>query len=141
MKLKGLVLGTAVAIAAMSAMATRAMAQNATFTEPTVLETMDDVATRHSGNYDKDRSNFRQIAHYFGIGLPSPYPELELDRNSHALLEAYNELLFLQTRNTPAIRVPDLANPYNTSLQTLPSGQSRGRVVGTELNFAPLPRR
>ncbi len=141
MKLKGLVLGTAVAIAAMSAMATRANAQNATFTEPTVLETLDDIATRHSGTYETDRSNFRQLAHYFGIGIPSPYPELELDRNSQGLLEAYNELMFLQTRNTPAIRVPDLPNPYTTSLQMLPGAQSRGRVTGTELNFEPLPRR
>ena len=141
MKLKGLVLGTAVAIAAMSAMSARANAQNATFTEPTVLETMDDIVTRHSGDYAGDRSNFRQIAHYFGIGIPSPYPELELDRNSDGILEAYNELMFLQTRNTPTIRVPDLASPYSTSLQMLPSAQSQGRVVGTELNFEPLPRR
>jgi hypothetical protein len=143
MKLKGLVLGTAVAISAVSAMATRANAQNATFTEPTVLDTMDDISTRHSGTYDTDRSNFRQIAHFFGTGLPggSPYPELELDRNSKGILEAYNELMFLQTRNTPAIRVPDLPNPYTTSLQMLPGAQSRGRVVGTELNFEPLPRR
>ncbi len=141
MKLKGLVLGTAVAIAAISTVAARANAQNATFTEPTVLETMDDIVTRHSGNYDKDRNNFRQIAHYFGIGLPSSYPELELDRNGRGVLEAYNELMFLQTRNTPVLRVPDLANPYSTSLQMLPGAQSRGRVVGTELNFEPLPRR
>ncbi|ESA34828.1 hypothetical protein N836_15525 [Leptolyngbya sp. Heron Island J] len=143
MKLKGLVLGTAVAIATLSALATRAHAQNATFTEPTVLETLDDIATRHSGTYSTDRSNFRQLAHFFGIGLPggSPYPELELDRNSDGLLEAYNELMFLQTRNTPAIRVPDLTNPYNTSLQMMPGAQSAGRAVGTELNFEPLPRR
>ena len=143
MKLKGLVLGTAVAIAALSTMASRANAQTATLSEPTVLETMDDIQTRHSGDYSSDRSSFRQLAHYFGLGLPggSAFPELELDRNSDGLLEAYNELLFLQGRNTATIRVPDLPNPYSTSLQTMPGAQSRGRVVGTELNFEPLPRR
>ena len=30
---------------------------------------------------------------------------------------------------------------YHTSLQMMPSGQFRGRAVGTELNFEPLPRR
>ena len=143
MKLKGLVLGTAVAIATFSALATRANAQNATFTEPTILETLDDIATRNGGNYSTDRSNFRQLAHFFGLGLPgrSAFPELELDRDSDAILEAYNELMFLQTRNTPTIRVPDLTNPYNTSLQMMPGSQSAGRTVGTEFNFEPLPRR
>lgn len=141
MNLKGLVLGAAVAIATLPVIATRANAQNATFTEPTVLETLDEISTTPSGTYTTDRSNFRQLAHFFGIGIPSPYPELELDRNSQSVLEAYNELMFLQTRNTPTIRVPDLANPYNTSLQMLPASQSRSRAVGTELNFEPLPRR
>ncbi|MEM9092728.1 MAG: hypothetical protein AAGC93_28870 [Cyanobacteria bacterium P01_F01_bin.53] len=143
MEIKGLVFGAAVAIATLSAMTARANAQNATFTEPTVLETLDDISTRHSGDYASDRSIFRQTAHFFGLGVPgrTAFPELELDRNSNGLLEAYNELTFLQTRNTPTIRVPDLANPYNTSLQLLPSAQSGVRAVGTELNFEPLPRR
>ena len=143
MKLKGLVLGATVAIAAFSAMISRADAQTANFDEPTVLETLDEIGRAESGDYSSDRSSFRQTAHYFGLGVPgrSAFPELELDRNSDALLEAYNELMLLQTRNTATIRVPDLATPYNTSLQRLPGAQSRGRVVGTELNFQPLPRR
>ena len=143
MKLKGLVLGTAVAIATLSAMATRASAQTATFDEPTVLETLDDVFTAESGDYSRDRSSFRQTAHMFGLGVPgrSAFPELELDRNSDAILEAYNELMVLQTRNTATFRVPELATPFNTSLLRMPSAQSRSRVVGTELNFEPLPRR
>ncbi|MEM6254041.1 MAG: hypothetical protein AAF821_14065 [Cyanobacteria bacterium P01_D01_bin.156] len=141
MKLKGLVVGTAVAIAALSTVGTRAQAQTF-FDEPTVLETLDDISTRNSGNYDTDRSAFRHLAHYFGLGFPgnSAFPELELDRDSKGILEAYNELMFLQTQNTATLRVPDLASPYNTSLQMLPGSQSGG-VVGTELNFAPLPRR
>ena len=143
MKLKGLVLGATVAIAAFSAMTSRADAQTANFDEPTVLETLDEISRAESGDYSSDRSSFRQTAHYFGLGLPgrSAFPELELDRNSDAILEAYNELLLLQTRNTATIRVPDLASPYNTSLQRLPGAQSGNRVVGTELNFQPLPRR
>ncbi len=143
MKLKGLVLGTAVAIAALFTLGTRANAQTANFDEPTVLETLDEISTRHSGDYFSDRSSFRQLAHFFGLGLPggSAFPELELDRNGEGIQEAYDELLLLQARNTATIRVPDLANPYNTSLQLLPSSQAGSRVVGTELNFEPLPRR
>ncbi|MEA5465948.1 hypothetical protein [Leptothoe sp. PORK10 BA2] len=143
MTFKGLVLGTVVAIATLSAMATRANAQSASFDEPTVLETMDEVMTAESGDYSRDRSSLRQTAHYFGLGLPgrSAFPELELDRNSDAILEAYNELMLLQTQNTATIRVPDLASPYYTSLQSLPSAQSGTRAIGTELNFAPLPSR
>lgn len=143
MKLKGLVLGTAVAIATLTTLASRANAQAVRLNEPTVLETMDEIGIAESGNYATDRSSLRQTAHFFGLGVPgrSAFPELELDRNSDAILEAYNELMFLQTRNTETIRVPDLPNPYNTSLQMLPGSQSRGRVVGTELNFEPLPRR
>ncbi|MEM9266547.1 MAG: hypothetical protein AAGA46_13580 [Cyanobacteria bacterium P01_F01_bin.13] len=143
MKFKGLVLGTAVAISTLSTMAPRANAQTATFNEPTVLETLDDINSRHSGSYYGDRSIFRQTAHIFGLGLPggAAFPELELDRNAEGISEAYNELMFLQTRNTPTIRVPDLVNPYNTSIQRLPGSQFRSRVVGSELNFEPLPRR
>ncbi|NEQ50079.1 MAG: hypothetical protein F6K11_08100 [Leptolyngbya sp. SIO3F4] len=143
MKLKGLVLGATVAIATLSAMVSRADAQTANFDEPTVLETLDEIGAAESGDYSSDRSSFRQTAQYFGLGVPgrSAFPELELDRNSDALLEAYNELMLLQTRNTATIRVPDLASPYNTSLQRMPGAQSRSRVVGTELNFQPLPRR
>ena len=143
MKLKGLVLGTAVAIAADSTLASHANAQTTGFDEPTVLETMDDITTRHSGDYFTDRSSFRQLAHLFGLGLPggSAFPELELERNAEGLDEAYNELMFLQTQNTATIRVPDLVSPYSSSLQVLPSAQSRNRVVGTEFNFEPLPRR
>ncbi|MEM7061766.1 MAG: hypothetical protein AAF572_01195 [Cyanobacteria bacterium P01_B01_bin.77] len=143
MKLKGLVLGTAVAIATLTTMASRANAQTVILNEPTVLDTMDEIGMAESGNYSTNRSSFRQTARYFGIGVPgrSAFPELELDRNSDAILEAYNELMVLQTRNTATIRVPDLANPYNSSLQMLPGSQPRSRVVGTELNFEPLPRR
>ncbi|MBT9315152.1 hypothetical protein [Leptothoe spongobia] len=143
MKFKGLVLGATVAIATLSAMASRADAQTANFDEPTVLETMDEIGAAESGDYSRDRSSFRQTAHYFGLGVPgrSAFPELELDRNSDAILEAYNELMLLQTRNTATIRVPDLPTPYTTSLQRMPGAQSRSRVVGTELNFQPLPRR
>ena len=143
MKLKGLVLGTTVAIAALSALGFRANAQTTSFDEPTVLETIDDISFRHSGTYDSDRTIVRQIDHIFGFGLPgdASYPELELDRNGAGLLQAYHELMILQTQNTPTIRVPDLANPYNTSLQLLPGAQAGSRVVGTELNFEPLPRR
>lgn len=143
MKLKGLVLGTAVAIATLSAAASRAQAQTATLNEPSVLDTMHEISTREGGTYFEDRSSFRQTAHFFGLGVPgrSAFPELELDRDSEAILEAYNELLLLQSQNTATIRVPDLPNPYSTSLQSLPGAQVRGRVVGTELNFEPLPRR
>ena len=69
------------------------------------------------------------------------FPDQRLHGDSAALSESVEELFVLQTQNTPTMRVPDLANPYTTSVQLLPTSQFNSRVIGSELNFEPLPRR
>ena len=125
-------LGTAGALGLTTCFVPAASAQQ------TVLESVEDIVERRSGNYYKNRSSFSQIGFITGLG---GFPEQRLNRDANALSEAYNELMFLQTQNTPTVRVPDLPNPYTTSVQLLPTSQFNSRVIGSELNFEPLPRR
>ena len=106
--------------------------------QQTVLDAVDDIGNRRSGNYHSNRSSFSQIRFITGLG---GFPEQRLNRDAAALGEAYEELMYLQTQNTATVRVPDLPNPYTTSVQLLPTSQFNSRVIGSELNFEPLPRR
>lgn len=107
--------------------------------QETVLETLEDLGSRRSGDYYYDHlSPTSKIRFITGLG---GFPDQRVNRDARALSRAYQELLVLQTRNTATIRVPDLPNPYTTSVQLLPASQINSRVVGSELNFEPLPRR
>jgi hypothetical protein len=68
------------------------------------------------------------------------YPEISIERDNRLVNAVYQDVMMQQTMNDPYLRVPDLPNPYNTSLMTLPSLQT-GRVIGTELVYdrRPLP--
>ncbi|MEO0540212.1 MAG: hypothetical protein AAFZ80_05010 [Cyanobacteria bacterium P01_A01_bin.105] len=142
-KLTQSLVGAAALLAATVAATQPATAQEILLAEPTVLDTVTDITYNHSGDYYRNRSLTRQVDILFGPGWlgGAAFPELEMDRDAEALETAYGELMFLQTRNTPTVRVPDLSNPYTTSVQLLPLSQSGSRVVGSELNFEPLPRR
>ena len=125
-------LGMAGAIAIIASLTPAASAQE------TVLETIEDLSNRRSGDYFDHLSAFSKVRFITGLG---GFPDQRLNRDARALHEAYEELLVLQTQNTATIRVPDLPNPYTTSVQLLPTSQINSRVVGSELNFEPLPRR
>ncbi|MGA0201167.1 MAG: hypothetical protein ACO3NK_18980 [Prochlorotrichaceae cyanobacterium] len=68
------------------------------------------------------------------------YPEISIERDNRIVNAVYQDVLMQQTMSDPFLRVPDLPNPYNTSLMTLPSLQT-GRVIGTELVYdrRPMP--
>ena len=140
--LKGLV-GAATMLTAVLTVAQTAKAQEIVLAEPTVLDTVNDINYNFSGDYHRNRSIGRQLDNIFGLGGigGATFWEREIDRDAEALETAYYELMFLQTRNTPTIRVPDLRNPYTTSVQLLPLSQTNSRVGGSEFNFEPLPRR
>ncbi|MGB3291549.1 MAG: hypothetical protein WBB01_00995 [Phormidesmis sp.] len=106
--------------------------------QETVLDTLEDLGSRRSGDYYDHLSPISKIRFITGIG---GFPDQRVNRDAQALSRAYQELLVLQTQNTVTIRVPDLPNPYTTSVQLLPTSQINSRVVGSELNFEPLPRR
>lgn len=115
------------------------LASTAHAQEPeSVLDAVEAVTERRSGDYFQNRSFGGQISFMTGLG---GFSEQRLTRDSAALSGAVEELWVLQTQNTATVRVPDLPNPYTTSVQLLPTSQFNSRVVGSELNFEPLPRR
>ncbi len=128
----------AVGTGMLGAIATTLVLTPAVSAQETVLEAVEDVVEHRSGNYYKHRSIFSQIGFISGLG---GFPEQRLNRDAAALSEAYQELLVLQTQNTATVRTPDLPNPYTSSVQLLPTSQINSRVIGSELNFEPLPRR
>ena len=129
-KAVGSLLGLAGVLALTTVLAPAASAQ-----EPqTVLETVEDIYERRSGNYYRHRGLFGQIDFLTGFG---GYPEQRINRDARALEGAYAELMLLQTQNTATIRTPDLPSPYATSVQLLPASQFDSRVIGSELNFEP----
>jgi hypothetical protein len=119
-------------VAAMALFASTASAQE------TVLDAVEGISEHRSGDYYRQRTIFNQIQFITGLG---GFPEQRTHRDTAALAEAQRELMMLQTQNTTTVRVPDLPNPYTTSVQLLPTSQLNSRVVGSELNFEPLPRR
>lgn len=130
----GGLLGVAGAIATATVLTPTANAQ-----EPeTVLDAMENISENRSGDYYTRRSTFRQLEFITGIG---GFPDQRTNRDAAAISEAYEALLLLQNQNTATVRVPDLPNPYTTSVQLLPASQFGSRVTGSELNFEPLPRR
>ncbi|MEL6160474.1 MAG: hypothetical protein AAFQ40_11210 [Cyanobacteria bacterium J06623_5] len=120
-------------------MATALFAPAASAQDPqTVMDAIEDIAENRSGSYARNRSIGGQFLFLTGLG---GFSEQRTLSDTEALSGAIEELFFLQTQNTPTVRVPDLPNPYTTSVQLLPSSQFNSRIVGSELNFEPLPRR
>ena len=122
------------AMVVLGAIAPTASAQEA----DTVLDAVENISERRSGNYYRHRTRASQINFITGLG---GFADQRVNRDAAALSQAYEELLLLQTQSTATVRVPDLPNPYTTSVQLLPASQFNSRVVGSELNFEPLPRR
>ncbi len=131
-KLLGAASGMVGVVASMTLFASTASAQE------TVLDSVEDIIEHRSSDYHGNRTIFNQIQFITGLG---GFPEQRINRDTAALAEAQQELMMLQTQNTATVRVPDLPNPYTTSVQLLPTSQLNSRVVGSELNFEPLPRR
>ncbi|MFQ4137048.1 hypothetical protein PGN35_012080 [Nodosilinea sp. PGN35] len=98
----------------------------------TILEAMDDLTSTYSGDHIQNRSIRRQAQRMFGFG----FPDRALDWDADATAAAVRDIMLLQNTSDPTIRVPDLANPYTTSLLTLPS--SRVPYVGSEFIFEGL---
>jgi len=91
---------------------------------------------------DKDfyanRSFGRQLAWQFGFR----FPDLEIEADGKSVNDFYNYMMDRQARSGPILRTPDLVNPFNSSLFTLPSAQvgSRRSPRG-EFVFETLPPR
>ncbi len=93
---------------------------------------MNEIFHTDSGTFLNIRSTSGQLSTMFGVG---GFPEQNIKDDSFAVHDTYVYLLDQQTRTDPTIRVPDLLNPYNTSVQLLPSGVSTGAISGSEFVF------
>ena len=135
--LRGMASGTLALMSTLALLGAIAPQTSAQETEP-LLDTLEGITERRSGDYYTHRTKFSQLNFITGLG---GFADQRVNRDAAATSEAFKELLILQTQNTPTVRVPDLPNPYTTSVQLLPASQFNSRVVGSELNFEPLPRR
>ncbi|MGC1306758.1 MAG: hypothetical protein WA885_05980 [Phormidesmis sp.] len=106
--------------------------------QETVLNAVENISENRSGDYYTHLTPLSKISFITGFG---GFPDQRMNRDAAALSQVYQELMLLQTQNTATVRVPDLPNPYTTSVQLLPASQVNSRVIGSELNFEPLPRR
>jgi hypothetical protein len=104
-------------------------AQDAETTRITIPEALNEQFYQSSGTFFENRSIGRQVGHIFGFG----FPEREIAWDAATISETVDNLLLLQNTLDPIIRVPDLANPYTTTLLTMPSGIQP--TVGTEFIF------
>ncbi|MCU0551941.1 MAG: hypothetical protein MUC48_21600 [Leptolyngbya sp. Prado105] len=64
------------------------------------------------------------------IGTPYGYPENQISRDGERIHRLYLDLMSQQVSSDPLIRTADLPNPFNLSVQTLPT--SGNRVTGSE---------
>ncbi len=133
------VIGRLLCVAAGALAVVGTVASTAQAQEPqSVRDAIEDITEQRSGDFFSNRSFGGQFSFLTGLG---GFSEQRLMRDSAALSGAVDELWILQTQNTATIRVPDLPNPYTTSVQLLPASQFNSRVVGSELSFEPLPLR
>lgn len=117
-------------LALLAAAAVIAPAGHSQETSPqTVPDALDELITTYSGDYFRNRGITRQAKRIVGLS----FPERELDWDSDATAEAVRDLWVLQAAADPILRVPDLANPFTTSLLTMPS--SSRPTVGSEFIF------
>lgn len=116
-------------LALLAAAALAAPAGHSQEAPQTILEAMDDLTSTYSGNHIENRSLSRQVKRIFGLD----FPDRALDWDADATAAAVRDIMLLQNTSDPTIRVPDLANPYTTSLLTMPS--SSVPYVGSEFIF------
>lgn len=83
----------------------------------TVPQAFDRILSNASGDFFDNRSTVGQTANLLGIG---GFPERQMERDAQALGVAHRDLMILQNTLDPTIRVPDLANPYSTTLLLTP---------------------
>lgn len=78
----------------------------------TIPQAFNDAFFSHDADFMTNRSLGRQFAWFLGFG----FPEIEINQDTRAVNDLYNEVLFRQNRADPYMRTEDLPNPFNTSL-------------------------
>lgn len=128
----------------------RANAQvNINNSEPIRVQSIPDTVNQAISIESKDvfpvatiRRQLDFILGFDGPANPGSFPENEISRDAERLDVLYRELLDQQVSSDPIIRVPDLANPYNTSLRANPAlrgSAATTRLVGSEFVLERSP--
>ncbi|MBL1175055.1 hypothetical protein [Pantanalinema sp. GBBB05] len=81
----------------------------------TIPERFDEVYFRRDPDYFANRTLIRQL-----LFLTGPFSENEIANDAQGLSDLYYETMSRQLNNFPIVRTPDLPNPFNESLLTLP---------------------
>ncbi|HEY9616069.1 MAG TPA: hypothetical protein V6C64_04470 [Microcoleaceae cyanobacterium] len=81
----------------------------------TIPERFDEVYFRRDPDFFTNRSLLRQL-----LFLTGPFTENEISNDAKGVSNLYYETMSRQLNNFPIVRTPDLPNPFNESLLTLP---------------------
>ena len=85
-----------------------------------------------SGDFFHNVSLQGYLGDYLGIGSPSgvvAFPEKEIERDANHIDGFYRQMMQRQVSSDPILRVPDAANPFDSSVMALPPA----------CQFAPQP--
>jgi hypothetical protein len=130
---------SALALAAVSStIAIAAQAQDASVVfrpRESVPEAVDRTFYRHSESMLKENDSFRWLQSAIGT---LQFPENAIMKDAKDVNGLYRYVMERQTTDDPVMRTADLANPYNFSVQTLPTS-SATRLNGSEFVFERTP--
>ncbi|MCT7967364.1 hypothetical protein NG799_13560 [Laspinema sp. D1] len=101
----------------------------------TIAEQFERAFFRSSDTFYQNRSIFDQISYYL---LPMTYPERQAERDAERVNKLYEAVMQVQTSSDPIIRTRDLTNPFNESLQTMPSYTPSGVPFNPQNEILPL---
>jgi hypothetical protein len=76
-----------------------------------------------SGDFYYNVSPQGYLGDYLGIGSPSgvvAFPEKEIERDASRVNGFYRQMMQRQVSSDPILRVPDAANPFDSSVMALP---------------------
>ncbi len=146
--LLGTTLATTAALTALGTTAARA--EHEAVEIPRVYGTPAQVITEEFFHDGKD--SFENMSHkeqwrsISGTGNHSflergRFPEISIERDLRRVNAVWQDAMTQQAESDPIIRVPDLVNPYNTSLMLLPVAPVGSRVMGTEFVYERVPGR
>lgn len=125
-------IGALALLGASLVVAPEALAQRQT---PSINDQFERAFFRSSGTFYQNRSIFSQIGFYL---LPFTYPERQAARDAQRVNRLYRSVMEVQHSSDPIIRTPDLTNPFNESLQTMPTYTPSGVPFNPQNQILPL---
>ena len=125
-------IGALALLGASLVVAPEALAQRQT---PSINDQFERAFFRSSGTFYQNRSIFSQIGFYL---LPMTYPERQAARDAQRINRLYRSVMEVQHSSDPILRTPDLTNPFNESLQTMPTYTPSGVPFNPLNEILPL---